>query len=196
MHPLLPDALFLVCRADNLRVHMKTHNDPSLLSLSMEKLLAPGVDSSAQPVNEAVATQTHSGAERGPTNGKSPLKTDSQTGEAKVLNKADKTAAQLGNFVDGAFGVPQDAQIHMQNAVTANNQFSAPEQPERSDAQTFTVPPSGFQIVATAGGSGAALVPIVQTANDQSKFANMETISASAVMLMTNYFQSTNNSQQ
>ena len=151
----------------------------------MEKLLAPGFDESMEERAQSalntssnvsfVASQTLS------TNSAQPLQQVKRNQEARIQDskvmKVDHKTDNINNVVNSLIG--QDG---------------------GQGAQTLTVPATGYQIV-TAGGAGeAAYIPTaaLQPAHDQSRYPNMETISASAMMLMTttNYFQPLGNSQQ
>ena len=186
---------------------MKIHGDPTLLMLPMEKLLAPGFDESmeeraASGLNTSsnisfVASQTLS------TNNAQPPQQVKRSQQARIQDnkvmKADHKTDNVSNIVDRVIDMSQGQAVNVQSVANHQN-TGLIGQGGGQGAQTLTVPATGYQIV-TAGGAGeTAYIPTaaLQPAHDQSRYPNMETISASAMMLMTttNYFQPLGNPQQ
>ena len=176
---------------------MKIHGDPTLMSLPMEKLLAPGYDETVEKRMEITQVLNAANA---------PLTSDGQTSPAKnshqhVRHQDDKTAkvdhksGNLSNIVESVLDMSQNQVVNLQSVAGHQNANALAQQ---AGSGAHTVPATGYQIV-TGGGGEAAYIPTtaIQPAHEQSRYPNMETISASAMMLMTtNYFQPLGNSQQ
>ena len=186
-------------RADNLRVHMKIHGDPQLLSLPMEKLLAPGYEESME--ESLKNTQVLSASRAASTSHGEPSQAKNSQHHVRhqeeKTTKVDPKTGNLSNIVDSVLDMSQSQVANLHSVAAHQNANGMPQQ-GGSGAHTLPAPTTGYQLV--AGGAGeAAYIPAaaIQSAHDQSRYANMETISASAMMLMTtNYFQPLGNSQQ
>ena len=200
-------SFFLFPRADNLRVHMKIHGDPTLLTLPMEKLLAPGFDESmeerGQPGLNTSSNVSFVASQTLPTNNAQPPQQVKRNQQARIQdNKVMKTEHKTGNInniVDSVIDMSQGQAMNVQSVANHLN-TNLIGQHGGQGAQTITVPATGYQIVTTGGTGEAAYIPTaaLQPANEQTRYPNMETISASAMMLMTttNYFQPLGNSHQ
>ena len=138
-----------------------------------------------------------------PTNNAQPPQQVKRNQEARIQdNKVMKTEHKTGNInniVDSVIDMSQGQTMNVQSVANHQN-TNLIGQHGGQGAQTITVPATGYQIVTTGGTGEAAYIPTaaLQHAHDQTRYPNMETISASAMMLMTttNYFQPLGNSHQ